>query len=151
MDHPFIVNAFANAKQRTAEGQAPIVYLSFKRSGIFYKDTYCILTGTWAEVVVAIENAYTEVNKAKQEEHFCRGDHNNLLDTPFDTWCSGKCKRFSCDDQTQCDGQTQCDDQTHIKCGSNWLCTEHDSKTELEEYLNNIKLGYYPSYSIEYM
>ena len=145
MDHPSIVNAFANAKQRTPEGEEPIIYISFKRPSIFYKDTYCILKGTWAEVVVAVENAYMEVNEAKQEKYFDRGDHNNLLDTPFDTWCCGECKLFSCQDKTNCD------DKTKLKCGSNWITTEHHSKTELETYLNNIKLGYYPTYSIEYM
>jgi len=139
MDHPIIVNAFDNAKQRTTEGEEPIVYISFKRENIFYKDTYCILTGTWAEVVVAIENAYMEVNEAKKEEKFDRGDHNNLLDTPFDTWCCGECKLFSCDDKT------------FIKCGSNWKATEHASKAELEAYIQQIKPGYYPTYCIEYM
>jgi hypothetical protein len=140
MDHPIIENAFANAKQRTAEGDEPIIYISFKRPNMFYKDTYCILTGTWAEVVVAVENAYMEVNEAKQEQHFDRGDHNNLLDTPFDTWCCGECKLFSCDDKTQ------------LKCGSNWIVTEHDSHAALETYIRQITAGdYYPRYCIEYM
>lgn len=139
MDHPIIINAFANAKLRTARGQEPTVYIIFKRPSIFYKYTYRILTGTWREVSVAVENAYRAMHAEKQEKHFDRGDQNNLLDTPFDTWCCGECKLFTCDDKT------------HVKCGSNWITIEHESKIELETYLNNIKHTGNLSYSIEYM
>jgi len=139
MEHPSIVTAFANAKQRTAEGQEPSIYISFKRPNIFYKDTYCILTGTWAEVCVAVENAYIEVNKAKQIEYFDRGEHNNLLDTPFDTWCSDECKLCSCQDKTK------------LKCVSNWLTTEHDSKAALDTYIQQITPGHFQNYCIKYM
>ena len=146
MDHPSIVTAFANAKQRTAKGEEPIIYISFKRPNIFYKDTYCILKGTWAEVAVAVENAYMEVNEAKQEKYFVRGDHNNLLDTPFDTWCCGECKLFSCQ------GKTKCDDNTTLKCGSNWISTEHESNAALDTYIRQIVPGdHYLRYCIEYM
>jgi hypothetical protein len=145
MEHPSIITAFANAKQRTAAGQEPSIYISFKRLNIFYKDTYCILTGTWAEVCVAVEHAYMKVNEEKQEEYFVRGDHNNLLDTPFDTWCSGECKLFSCQDKLKCD------DTTLVKCGSNWLTTEHDSKAALDTYIQQITPGHFQNYCIEYM
>ena len=145
MEHPFIVTAFANAKQRTTEGEEPIIYISFKRPNIFYKDTYCILKGTWTEVCVAVENAYMEFNKSKQDEYFDRGDHNNLIDTPFDTWCCGDCKIF------RCDNKTQCEDKTLVKCGSNWISTEHKTKAELDTYIQQITPGYYPKYCIEYM
>jgi len=139
MEHPIIKIAFANAALRTARGQEPTVYIIFKRPNIFYKDTYRILTGTLAEVSVAVENAYTAMRAEKQEEHFDRGDQNNLLDSPFDTWCCGECTLF------------RCDDKTDVKCGSNWIAIEHESKIELETYLNNIKHTGNLSYSIEYM
>jgi len=140
MNTPIIVNAFANAKKRSAEDQDPVIYMTFKRSGIFYKDTYCILIGTWSEVALAIENAYTTLVLTQQEEHFDRGDHNNLADTPLDTWCCGDCIE-----------QTNCDNNTIVKCGSNWDATEHASNADLDDYINSIKPGYYPEYSIEYM
>ena len=140
MNTSIIVNAFANAERRVTDGQEPVIYVSFKRSSIFYKDTYCILVGTRKEVDLAIANAYKTVNAAKQEENFDLGDHNNLLDTPFDTWCCGDCME-----------KTNCDNNTSVKCGSNWDAIEHASQADLDDYINNIKPGYYPMYSIEYM
>lgn len=148
MDHPIIVNAFANAKQRasTEEEQEPIIYMSFKRTGVFYKDTYCILTGTWSQVDTAIQNAYRAINAEKEEEDFERGDHNTLLDTPFETWCCGECKFLNCDDKTVCD------ERTKVKCGSHWVPTEHKSIDDLKAYIDSIhRCESYRNYCIEYI
>lgn len=46
MDHPIITNAFENAERRNESK----IYITFKRDGIFYKDTYLILQGNKYEV-----------------------------------------------------------------------------------------------------
>jgi hypothetical protein len=142
MDHPTIVNAFANAKKRMPNN--PMIYMSFKRTGIFYKDTYCILTGTWDDVDDAIQKNYKEISEEKEEDYFDRGDHNNLLDTPFDTWCCGECTFLNCDDKPVCD------EKTNVKCGSHWVSTEYKSKGDLQQFIDGINRGY-NDYSIEYM
>ena len=151
MEHPVIVNAFANAQQSdqtsNSDSKEPSIYMSFHRPNIFYKDTYWILTGTRKEVAGKIQNAYADLNAERQEPYFERGDQNNLVDTPFDTWCSGICNHIQCDDHTV----VKCDDHTVVKCGSHWIATEHQSKEELDAYVCNIQLGYFPRYSIEYM
>ena len=165
MDHPIIVNAFANAKTRVSsekEEEAPIIYMSFKRTGVFYKDTYWILTGTWNQVDTAIQKAYKAISGEKQDEHFERGDHNTLLDTPFDTWCCGECKFLNCDDKTvcglktvcecECEEKTACDEKTKVKCGSHWVPTEHNSMDDLKAYIDSIhRRESYRNYCIEYM
>jgi hypothetical protein len=157
MDHPIIVNAFENARERN-KMQEPKIYIICKRADIFYKDTYCILMGTWSEVNAAIQNAYKVVAEEKQEYGFNRGDHNELLDTPFDTWCCNECTiSAKCDDITKCDYITKCDDitkcedKTAVKCGSHWTFSEYTSQAELEAYLGDIKPGNYSNYCIEYM
>jgi len=136
MDHPTIILAFENAANKNEEN----IYITFKRNGIFYKDTYLILKGNKMKVEEAIEKLYYDVNEERYNSP--RADHIDLLDTPFDSWCCGACI---------CDDVQRCDDNQRIKCGSQWTHIEHDSEEEQEDYINNIKPGYYPNYTVEYM
>jgi len=136
MDHPMIVTAFVNALQRKDDN----IYMTFERKDIFYKDTYCILSGNQAYVQEAIQNAYFDV---KEERDSCpRADHNNLLDTPFDSWCSGAC---------MCDNIRRCADAQVVKCGSRWTYVEHDSLEDQLAYIRTITPGYYGNVAIEIM
>ena len=100
MNHQSIVTAFKNASRRGSTN----IYLVYKRENQFYKDTYCILTGNRSDVNKAIINTYKEAAEEKRDN--ARGDHNNLLDTPFDTWCCGACI---------CNNIQRCDDGQPIK------------------------------------
>jgi hypothetical protein len=130
MDNPTIQTAFKNAAERNEE----YIYITFKRKDLFYKDTYLILTGNEERVEKAISALYYNINEERYSAP--RADHNDLLDTPFDSWCSGVC------------GLKRCTDNQSIKCGSLWTHIEHKSEEEQKEYVNNIKSGYY---TVEYM
>jgi hypothetical protein len=136
MEHPTIVTAFKNATER---GSAEI-YLVFKRDNAFYKDTYYILLGNKEQVEQSIINAYKEVAEEKRE--YPRADHNNILDTPFDTWCCGACI---------CNNLQRCKDDQDIKCGSQWTHIEHASVEELNNYISTIRPEYYSRFTVEYM
>jgi len=56
-----------------------------------------------------------------EKRDFPRADHIDMLDTPFDN------------------------DSLH------WTHTIHNSEEELEEYIKNIKPGYYPRFTVEYI
>lgn len=136
MDHPTILSAFANAAAR----QEDKIYLIFKRNDLFYKDTYLVIKGTKQEVEKAIANAYFDVNEERYTAP--RADHIDLLDTPFDSWCCGACI---------CDNIQRCTGDQRIKCGSQWKHIEHGSEKEQQEYINTIKPGTYPTYTVAYM
>lgn len=136
MDHPTIIAAFKHAEERNTDK----IYIIFKRDSIFYKDSYLILNGNKEYVKQAIENAYYEVNEERYSAP--RSDHIELLDTPFDTWCCGACI---------CNNIQRCTGGQRIKCGSQWTHIEHATEEEQVEYINNIKPGYYPSFTVEYM
>jgi len=136
MEHPIIVTAFENAVKRNDDK----IYITFKRIDIFYKDTYCVLSGNKEYVKTAIENAYYDVNEERYSAP--RADHVHLLDTPFDSWCCGACI---------CDNIQRCTDEQLIKCGSHWTHIEHAAAEEQAEYIRNITPGYYPQFSIEIM
>jgi hypothetical protein len=133
MNHPSIVNAFKNAFERKSDK----IYMSFKRENLFYKDTYYILIGDRSQVECAIKKLYREVEEEKRD--FYRADNNNVLDTPFDTWCDGGCICYN----IQCGAD--------LKCGTHWTHDEHANLEELNMYISNIHAGYYPNYTVEYM
>ena len=136
MDHPTIINAFVNSSRRNESK----IYITFKRDGIFYKDTYLILQGNKEEVEEAISNLYYDVNEERYGAP--RADHNDLLDTPFDSWCCGAC---ICNNIQRCNGEQK------IKCGSQWTHFVHETEEDQLEYVKNIKPGYYPTYTVEYI
>ncbi len=67
------------------------LYMRFTRPGIFYKNTHYIFSGTKAELKKAFERLKHEVEDIKKEYGFGRGDHDNLLDIPLDTFCNNHC------------------------------------------------------------
>ena len=153
MNHPVIFTAFENAERRYAIANAANananpndinenvkIYIIFKRVGIFYKESYYILTGTREEVAYKCIKAYQEVEQEKLE--YPRADHIELLDTPMDSWCNESCiyKRMPC-----------CRNNTIVKCATNWSHTEYTSNEELNYFTANIKPEYYTNFSVDYM
>ena len=136
MEHPTIIKAFENAEKR---GET-IIYITFKREGIFYKDSYYNLIGTKEEVERKIKKMYLDVEEEKHEHE--RADGIEDLDTPFDSWCNETCiyKRMR-----------TCDDKTRVKCASHWTSIEHTSREELLNYISKIKPGYYPQFTVDFM
>jgi hypothetical protein len=127
MDHPTIMNAFLLARESNR------IYVTFKRENMFYKDSYYILVGDKEQVSLAIQKMYKDVEEEIRD--FPRADHNNLLDTPFDTWCNRGC----------------CTEDTIIKCSSQWTHLIHNSQEDMDNYILNIKPGYYPRVTVEHM
>lgn len=136
--HSIIINAFVNAKNR--EKNQDIIYISFLREGVFYKDSYYILIGDKYQVEYAIEKAYKDV--AVEKQNFPRADMIELLDTPLDTWCNSTCIR---------NGNNKCEKNKMMKCASMWTYKEHMSQEELDIYISKLKPGHYPLYTVEYM
>jgi len=141
MEHTIIKTAFENAKafQKGEKDTLPIIYMSFQRRGLFYKDTYYILSGNEADVKIKIDKCYEET-KCDREEDW-RADGIELLDTPFDTFCSGSCQI------------NKCDENQKDKCGSHWIATEFNTKKELDDYIISIPTikSYYGHLDVIYM
>ena len=65
--------------------------MRFTRLGIFYKNTHYIFLGTKKELEKAFNKMRLEIEEEKKDKNFSRGNHNNLLDMPLDTFCSDNC------------------------------------------------------------
>jgi hypothetical protein len=137
MEHPTIKTAFENADKRKRKNK--IIYVTFLRLGIFYKDTCYILIGTREEVEIAVQKEYKEVEEEKRD--FPRAEHISLLDTPFDSFCNRSCISSA----------SQCKDTTKNKCGSMWIHKEHDTKEDLQQYTDSLPYGQYGLLSFHYM
>ena len=68
-----------------------IFNMRFTRLGIFYKNTHYIFLGTKKELEKVFDKMRLEIEEEKKENYFGRGDHDNLLDMPLDTFCSTHC------------------------------------------------------------
>jgi hypothetical protein len=130
MDHPSIVSAFQNAYKRNKN----TIHMVFKRTNIFYKNTYIILSGTSEKIKQIIDILYHDVQEYKKENS--RGDHDQLDDTPFDTWCGRKCVNIS-------KGIiSECPTANNVSCCSHWEHFEYASEQELNDRVENISTEY---------
>jgi hypothetical protein len=116
----------------------PIVHMCFSRSAIFYKNTHYVFSGTKKDLTFAFDKMQQEINEAKQEPYFNRGEYNELLDTPLDTFCSDKCY---CHTDTVTGA-----DKTNYRC-SHWALQAFDTDEELEENLQAIKTKTHPDFN----
>ena len=76
--HPWFADKFNNIRE-----QEHVVYMRFTRLGIFYKNTHYFFTGTKTELNNFMLERKKEIDEAKKELGFGRGDHDNLWDTPL--------------------------------------------------------------------
>ena len=74
--HPWFADKFNNIHEH-------IVYMRFTRLGIFYKNTHYFFAGTKTELNNFMLELKKEIDEAKKELGFGRGDHDNLWDTPL--------------------------------------------------------------------
>ena len=75
--HPWFADKFNNIQKEH------IVYMRFTRLGIFYKNTHYFFAGTKTELTNFMLELKKEIDEAKKELGFGRGDHDNLWDTPL--------------------------------------------------------------------
>jgi len=73
------------------ENENTIFNMRFTRLGIFYKNTHYIFLGTKKELEKVFNKMRLEIEEEKKDKYFDRGDHNNLLDMPLDTFCTDNC------------------------------------------------------------
>ena len=74
--HPWFADKFNNIQEH-------VVYMRFTRLGIFYKNTHYFFAGTKSELNNFMLELKKEIDEAKKEVGFGRGDHDNLWDTPL--------------------------------------------------------------------
>lgn len=68
-----------------------MVHMRFTRAGIFYMNTHYIFSGTKPDLQRAFDKLQKEIEADKAEPYFGRGDHDNLLDMPLDTFYNNDC------------------------------------------------------------
>ena len=106
----------------------PTVYMRFTRKGIFYKNTHYFFAGTKHNLENFISKERECIETAKKEIGFGRGDHDNLLDTPLDTFCDKYC---------DCEEYPLMED---YKC-SHWELYSYETKEQLLLHMNRVKQG----------
>jgi hypothetical protein len=146
MEHTIIKNAFEKSKILQQTDNC-IIYMSFVRLNIFYKNTYYILYGNKEYVETSIKELYKETEQDRIEDY--RADNIQLLDTPFDTFCSGICNTGICNMKKY----NICNTNDKNKCSSHWISMEYKTKKELDDFIQNIPYikSYYNNYEVLYI
>jgi len=106
----------------------PTVYMRFTRKGIFYKNTHYFFAGTKQNLENFISKERECIETAKKEKGFGYGDHDNLWDTPLDTFCDKYC---------DCEEYPLMED---YKC-SHWELYSYETKEQLLLHMNRLKQG----------
>ena len=106
----------------------PTVYMRFTRKGIFYKNTHYFFAGTKQNLEKFIAKERASIESAKKEKGFGCGDHDNLWDTPLDTFCDKYC---------DCEEYPLMED---YKC-SHWELYCYETKEKLLLDMNKLKQG----------
>jgi hypothetical protein len=109
----------------------PIVFLRFTRPSIFYKNTHYIFIGTQLALQRAFQYMRDDIEAIKKEDNFGRGDHDNLLDMPLDTFCNALC---------ECLSRTAPSD--NYNC-SHWNLYRYDSEEELLKQAQALEMRLY--------
>lgn len=104
------------------------VYMRFTRNGIFYKNTHYFFAGTKQNLENFILKERESIESAKMEKGFGYGDHDNLWDTPLDTFCDENC---------DCEEYPLMED---YKC-SYWDLYSYETKEQLLLHMNRLKQG----------
>ena len=107
-----------------------IVFMCFTRLNIFYKNTHYIFTGTKSQLQEAFDKMRQEVDETYKEPYYGRGDHDNLLDTPLDTFCEFKQKCDCCNDA---------DIPNKNYSNSHWYLYSFKTYEKLNEYIQGFK------------
>lgn len=144
-DHRWFANKFAEVellpwlKPICIPLPEKIMHMCFTRPGIFYKNTHYLFSGTKSELQVAFTKLQTDIEEEKKEPYFGRGDHDDLLDMPLDTFCNNLCHCHNDIDKT-----------SNYKC-SQWELMNFHNQEELDNHIKAIatKKIYYNSFPTE--
>ena len=104
------------------------VYMRFTRNGIFYKNTHYFFAGTKQNLENFILKERESIESAKKEKGFGYGEHDNLWDTPLDTFCDEHC---DCEEYPLME---------NYKC-SYWDLYSYETKAQLLLHMNRLKQG----------
>jgi hypothetical protein len=91
------------------------VNMLIMRSGIFYKDTLLVFQCNYAYMLKIFERQYKMLLEDRARFGFGRGDHDDLLDHPLDTFCNNSCCQLS----------------TLVKCSSVWMILDFPKKEDM--------------------
>ena len=105
--HPWFANKFNNIQEHEH-----IVYMRFTRLGIFYKNTHYFFTGTKTDLNNFMLERKKEIDEAKKEVGFGRGDHDNLWDTPLSRCSHWYLFSYTCEEEFK-SALHQLENQTH--------------------------------------
>jgi len=115
--------------------KAPTVYLRFTCPDIFYQNRHYLFSGTKAELERAFHDMRSDIDATKKDPYFGRGDHDELLDMPLDTFCNSLCEcliRTAPNDNYNC---------------SHWNLHSYDSEDDLKKQVKELeKLNMSPDY-----
>ena len=113
--------------ERLNQETGPTVYMQFTRNGIFYKNTHYFFAGTQRQLEDFLHKEKECIEIAKKEKGFGYGDHDQLWDTPVDTFCDDRC---DCENKTLPVNNYDC---------SHWELTSFETKEQLLYVVNTLK------------
>lgn len=105
----------------------PNVFMIFTRPAIFYQNTHYIFIGTKEELRILFQHQRDEIDAIKKDNEFGRGDHDDLMDMPLDTFCNNLC---------ECSRRTEPND--NYNC-SHWNLYSYESEEELNKHVREIE------------
>ena len=106
----------------------PIVHMRFFCPDIFYRNRHYIFSGTKTHLQKAFQLERDNIDFDKSDPHFGRGDHDNLLDMPLDTFCNAFCE---CLIRTEPHSNYNC---------SHWSLNSFNSQEELQKDIRELEL-----------
>ena len=113
----------------------PVVYMRFFCPDIFYRNRHYIFSGNKTALAKAFQLERDAIDSDKSEPYFGRGDHDDLLDMPLDTFCNELCE---CLNRTEPSANYNC---------SHWRLHSFNSHDELQEDIRKLEvLNQSPTY-----
>jgi hypothetical protein len=106
----------------------PIVYMRFFCPDIFYRNRHYIFSGTKIHLQKAFQLERDNIDFDKSDPHFGRGDHDNLLDMPLDTFCNAFCECLIRTEQ-----------HSNYNC-SHWSLHSFNSQEEMQQDIRELEL-----------
>jgi hypothetical protein len=111
------------------------VHMRFTCPDIFYRNRHYIFSGTQTELQKAFQYMRDDIDDTKKDPYFGRGDHDDLLDMPLDTFCNSLCE---CTKRTASNENYNC---------SHWNLHSYESLKELKKQVAELEqLNSLPTY-----
>ena len=106
----------------------PIVHMLFFCPDIFYRNRHYIFSGTKTQLQKAFQLERDNIDFDKSDPHYGRGDHDDLLDMPLDTFCNAFCE---CLIRTEPHSNYYC---------SHWRLHSFNTEYELQQNIKELEL-----------